>query len=100
MIEVTISVIAKLAGLTLIPIAFAFAWTAVQLLRGDRLAFKQAKQHHPKFRDAVLGKTMSRPSTRQGAPVNDGIVLRRENGLAYWYLNSRMSDEQYDRLTK
>jgi hypothetical protein len=100
MIDVSISLLAKIFALALVPVAFSFAWTAIQMLRGDPLAFRQAKQYHPRAVDAVLGKTVVRPASRHGAPVNDGIVLRRKDGRAQWVLNSRMSNEQYDRLTK
>lgn len=100
MIEATIALGAKALGLVLIVWAFSYIWTAVQMIGGDKLAFRQAKQHHPKARDALFGRTMLRPSKRHGAPVNDGVVLRRTSEGVSWYLNSRMSDEQYDRLTK
>jgi hypothetical protein len=100
MLDITMSLAAKFVALALIPVAFGFAWTAVQLFRGDKLAFKQARAYHPTLIDALLGRTVSRPSSRHGAPVNDGLVLKRQDGKPYWYLNSRMSDEQYDRLTK
>jgi len=100
MIHIAFSLVAKLTALALIPVAFSYGWTAIQMLRGDRLAFRQASRYHPKMIDALLGRTMARPSERHGAPLNDGLVLKRQNGVPYWYLNSRMSDEQYDRLTK
>ena len=100
MLDTLLTLGVKLLALALIPVAFSFFWTAFRLLRGDGLAFKQAKQYHPKFLDAIFGKTMARPSARHGAPLNDGLVLIRGKGAPHWYLNSRMSDEQYDRLTK
>jgi hypothetical protein len=100
MLDTILTLGVKLLALVLIPVAFSFFWTGFRLLRGDGLAFKQAKEYHPRAWDAILGKTMTRPSARHGAPLNDGLVLIRRNGVPRWYLNSRMSDEQYDRLTK
>ena len=100
MIEATIALAAKAFGLLLIVWACSYIWTAIQMMGGDKLAFRQAKQHHPKAVDALWGRTMLRPSKRHGAPVNDGVVLKRGDKGVSWYLNSRMSDEQYDRLTK
>ena len=100
MAEITIALLAKLAALALIPLAFALAWTAVQLMRGDRLAYRQAKQFHPRIWDAVRGRTIACPSERHGSPLSDGLLVRERDGRIIWTLNSRMSDEQYDRLTK
>jgi hypothetical protein len=90
----------KLAGLGLVGGAFIFAWTAVQLWRGDALAFRQARESHPTIKDALLGRAVGRPSARPDMPLNDGLVLRKKDGQVQWHLNRRMSDEQYDRLTK
>jgi hypothetical protein len=100
MSDISAAFLVKIVGLALIPVAFSLWWTTIQLLRGDSLAFRQAKESHPKILDAIFGKAMKQPVHRPDAPLNDGIVLKTRAGRSYWYLNRRMSDEQYDRLTK
>lgn len=90
----------KLLGLALVPVAFALWWTFVQLIRGDRFAFMQAKEAHPTWIDVLFGRAMHRPANRPDAPMSDGVVLKFRGKTPYWYLNRRMSDEQYDRMTK
>ncbi len=90
----------KLLGLGLVFLAFSFGWTGFQLWRGDSLAFRQARESHPKMSDALLGRAVAQPIQRPDAPLNDGMVKLRRGGRSYWYLNRRISDEQYDRLTK
>lgn len=91
---------AKVLGIALIPGAFFLLWTAVQLARGDRLAFRQAKEMHPSVWDAVLGRVKSPPGQRADYPMNEGVVLKSKRGKSVWVLNRGMSDEQYNRLTK
>jgi len=94
------TLLSKVAGLILVPVGFALWWTFGQLIRGDRLAFTQAKEAHPSWVDVLFGRVMHPPVSRPDAPMSDGVVLKYRGKSSYWYLNRRMSDEQYDRMTK
>lgn len=90
----------KAGAVALVPLAVASLWTAFKLWRADGGAFIQAKSAYPHIADIMFGRVRQAPENRADAPMNDGVVMKKEKGKTVWYLNRRLSDEQYDRMTR
>lgn len=95
-----VDLLQKSLGLLLIPVAIAAWWTGFRLLKGDDATFAQIKATFPRSVDILLGRVNEHPESRPDEPTSDGVVSVRRRGKTIWILNRKMSDEQYDRLTR